>query len=180
MTFHSTILIIPGLGNSGPAHWQSLWEKQFNFTRLEQTEWETPDCADWVEAINNEVKKHNPTEVILVAHSAACAAVAIWAQKFNTKIKGALLVAPGDPDADTFPPGTTGFAPMPLIKLPFPSMVVASTNDYYVSLDRAKLFAESWGSEFVNIGEKGHINTSAGFGEWDEGLEFLKNLDNAI
>ena len=177
MTFNSTILIIPGIGNSGPQHWQTLWEKQFNFTHVEQTDWDTPNCADWIENINNEVKKHNPGEVILVAHSAACAAVSIWAQKFNIKIKGALLVAPANPDPETFPKDATGFAPMPLIKLPFRSIVVSSTNDYYVSLDHAKLFAESWGSEFINVGEKGHINTSAGFGEWDEGLEFLKQLD---
>jgi uncharacterized protein len=178
MHFHSTLLIIPGIGNSGQHHWQSLWEKEFNFTRVEQTEWETPNCTDWIENINNEVKKLNAADVILVGHSAACAAIAHWAQKFNTKIKGALLVAPGDPDADTFPKGTIGFAPMPIFKLPFPSIVAASSNDYYVTLDRAKLFAESWGSEFINVGVKGHINTSAGFGEWDEGLEILKKLDS--
>src|ERR1700694_1048274 len=142
MTFNSTILIIPGLGNSGPQHWQSIWENRFNFTRVEQNDWETPVCSDWIENINNEVKKHDPSTVILVGHSLACATIAYWAQKFNVSIKGALLVALSDTEADTYPTGTTGFTPVPLIKLPFPSIAAASNNDYYVRPERAKLFAE--------------------------------------
>jgi len=177
MTFRSTILIIPGLGNSGPQHWQSLWETEFNFTRVEQKEWDTPVCTDWIENINNEVNKHDPANVILVGHSLACTTIAYWAQKFNIKIKGALLVAPSDTEADTYPPGTTGFKPVPLIKLPFKSIVAASTNDYYVRFERAKLFADSWGSELINIGDAGHINVASGFGEWNKGLAILKQMD---
>jgi predicted alpha/beta hydrolase family esterase len=178
MTFQSTILIIPGLGNSGPQHWQSIWENKFNFTRVEQKEWDTPFCSDWIEAINNEVKKHDPANVILVGHSLACSTIAYWALKFDIKIKGALLVGPSDTEADTYPQGTTGFKPVPLFNLPFKSIVVASTNDFYVKFDRAEHFAESWGSELINIGDAGHINVSSGFGEWNEGLEILKKLDS--
>jgi len=178
MHFQSTILIIPGLGNSGPQHWQSIWEQKFNFTRIQQNDWETPVCADWVENINNEVKKHNATDVILVGHSLACTAIAYWVQQFNIKIKGALLVAPSDTEADTYPPGTTGFTPVPLIQLPFKSIVVASSNDYYVTLNRARQFADSWGSEWVNIGEAGHINSASNLGEWQQGLQLLKNLSS--
>ena len=177
MTFNSTILIIPGLGNSGPQHWQSLWENKFNFTRIEQLDWETPFCSDWIGTINNEIKKHEAANVILVGNSLACTAIAYWAYKFDIKIKGALLVGPSDTEADTYPPGTTGFKPVPLFNLPFKSIVVASTNDYYVRFERAKLFADSWGSELINIGDAGHINVSSGFGGWDEGLEILKRLD---
>ena len=178
MHFRSTILTIPGLGGSGSAHWQTLWEKQFNFIRVEQKDWDTPVCAHWVENINNEVAKHNPTDVILVAHSLACNTIAYWAQKYNTPIKAALLVAPADTEADSFPTGTTGFAPMVLSRLPFKTITVASTNDFYVTIARAELFAQSWGSEFVNIGEAGHINVGSGYGEWDFGLEVLKRLDS--
>lgn len=177
MNFQSTILILPGLGNSGPQHWQSIWETKFNFIRIEQQDWETPFCSDWIETINNEIKKHDAANVILVGHSLACTAIAYWAYKFDIKIKGALLVGPSDTEADTYPSGTTGFKPVPLFNLPFKSIAVASTNDYYVRYERAKLFADSWGSDLVNIGDAGHINVSSGFGEWDEGLELLKRLD---
>jgi predicted alpha/beta hydrolase family esterase len=178
-TFKSVILTIPGLGGSGPLHWQSAWERKFHFKRVEQADWDTPFCSDWIAAINSEVKKHHADNVILAAHSLACTTVAYWALKFDVKIKGALLVAPSDTEADTFPEGTTGFTPVPLFTLPFKSIVVASTNDFFVTTERATLFAERWGSELVNIGNAGHINVAAGFGEWSEGIEILKRLDFA-
>ena len=177
MTFNSTILILPGLGNSGPQHWQSIWERKFNFKRVEQQEWDAPFCSDWIEEINNEIKKHNPADVILVAHSSSCTAIAYWALKFDVKIKGALIVAPSDTEADTYPQGTTGFKPVPLFNLPFKSIVVASTNDFYVTEERARHFAENWGSELVILNNAGHINVASGFGDWHEGLDILKRLD---
>ena len=65
---------------------------------------------------------------------------------------------------------------IPLDKLPFKSVVAASENDEYVSLERARQFADAWGSEFINVGAKGHINANSGFGEWNEGLELFKKL----
>jgi len=177
MTFTSTILIHPGLGNSGPQHWQSLWEKQFGFERVEQHDWDTPVCSDWTATLNSYVEKYYPADVIIVAHSLACASVAYWAQKYRMRIKGALLVALSDTEADTLPAGTTGFSPMPLDKLPFPSIAVISNNDFYVKPEGAAQFATAWGSQIVNIGDAGHINTDAGFGEWPQGLELLKQLD---
>jgi len=176
--FNSTILTLPGIGGSGPQHWQSLWEKEYGFKRIEQTDWNTPVLTDWLATINQELSKHDPKDVILVGHSAVCVAIAYWAQQYKTSIKGALLVAPADGDAESFPPGTSGFKPVPMDKLPFPSIVVTSVNDQFVTPGRAALFAQAWGSELVNIGDAGHINVASGFGEWDAGLEILKRLDD--
>ena len=178
--FKSTILTLPGIGGSGPQHWQSLWEKEYGFIRVEQKDWETPSCSDWVASIHNSVSKYDPQTVILVGHSAVCTPIAYWARQYNISIKAALLVAPADAEADTFPAGASGFSPMSLMKLPFPSIVVASTNDYFVTLDRAAQFANAWGSELVNVDEAGHINVASGFGEWREGLEILKTLDRLV
>lgn len=172
-------LTVPGVTNSSPQHWQSLWEKEFpeKFRRIEQKDWERPVYADWIETIETEVQKEAPEKVVLVAHSLGCTAVAHWARKFGTKIKGALLVAPSDCEAENYTFDTKGFAPIPLERLPFKSLVVASTNDEYVSLKRARQFADAWESAFINVGAKGHINAGSGFGEWNEGLEFLRKLD---
>jgi predicted alpha/beta hydrolase family esterase len=175
--FKSTIFIIPGLGNSGPEHWQSLWEKRFGFTRVEQADWETPVCSDWVANLQSYLEAHNPADVILVGHSLACSTIAYWAKEYNVAIKGALLVAPSDTEADSYPTGTSGFAPVPLLKLPFKSIVVASTSDFYVSYNRVELFADSWGSKLINIGTAGHINAASNLGEWEQGLAFLRELD---
>ncbi|MDB5025993.1 MAG: alpha/beta hydrolase [Mucilaginibacter sp.] len=176
--FKSTILTLPGIGGSGPQHWQTLWEDEYGFTRIEQRDWETPTRADWVANIQKVVSGYDPKAVILVGHSAVCGAIVEWTQQYPTKIKGALLVAPADPEAETFPGGAHGFAPMPLAALPFPSIVVASANDYFASVERTKQFARAWGSEHVNVGQAGHINVSSGFGQWNRGLEILKKLDS--
>jgi predicted alpha/beta hydrolase family esterase len=178
MNFKSRIFILPGLGNSGEQHWQTLWEKRFpSFTRINQHNWDTPECNDWIHQIQKTLAPFNAEEVILVGHSLACCTVAFWSLQYKQKIKGALLVAPSDTEADTYPPGTSGFKPMPLHKLPFKSIVVASSDDYYVSIEKAKTFAESWGSKFIDIGNAGHINASSSLGEWQYGLDLLKKLD---
>lgn len=171
-------LTVPGVTNSGPLHWQSFWEKRFpdDFRRIQQSNWETPTCEDWITTIEREVQSEGPENVILLAHSLGCAAVAHWAKRFGTGIKGAFLVAPSDCEAPTYTFDTKGFAPIPLDTLPFPSLVVASTNDEYIAFDRARHFAKAWGSDFVSIGEAGHINGNSGHGEWPEGLELLKRV----
>jgi len=176
--FNSTILILPGLGNSGEGHWQTIWENTFGFIRVQQANWEAPVCNEWIDTIDKEVLKYDLSNVILVAHSLANTTVAAWAKKYNRKIKGALLVAPSDTEAESYPTGTTGFNPMHLNKLPFRSIAVSSENDFYVTAERAKYFATCWGSELVSIGDAGHINTLSGYGEWKQGLQFLQKLDN--
>ena len=177
MKFKSTILILPGLGNSGEGHWQTNWENEFGFSRVNQRDWDTPVKDGWVDGIQREVEKHDPSSVILVGHSLACSTIVFWSQKFATKIKGALLVAPSDTESEVYPPGTTGFKPMPLTKLPFRSTVIASSNDQYVSVERANEFANACGSKLILLNDAGHINVAAGFGNWSGGLEFLKELE---
>lgn len=169
--------MLPGLGNSGEGHWQTLWQQQFGFKRVEQSEWDAPVCNTWIDTIDAAVIQHEISNVILVAHSLASTTVAAWAKKYNRPIKGALMVAPSDTEAETYPPGTTGFNPMCLVKLPFPSITVMSENDYYVKPERAKYFADCWGSKLGSIGNAGHINVASGYGKWDDGLQYLKALD---
>jgi uncharacterized protein len=177
MKFKSTIFILPGLGNSGDGHWQTIWEKQFGFTRINQREWETPGREEWVDTIQSEISKHEPSTVILVGHSLACSAIGYWSKKFPTQIKGALLVAPSDTESEVYPGGTTGFKPMPLDKLPFTTTIISSTNDVYVSIERANQFSNAWGSKLILLPDAGHINVAAGFGKWPGGIDFLKELD---
>jgi predicted alpha/beta hydrolase family esterase len=59
---------------------------------------------------------------------------------------------------------------MPLAPLPFPALLVASSNDPYCSIERARLLAERWGAAFVEGGDLGHINAASGHGPWPEGV----------
>jgi predicted alpha/beta hydrolase family esterase len=174
-----TILIIPGLHNSGPDHWQSHFERELeNCIRIEQTEWKKPVCNDWITNLDNAVQKYG-TQVVLAAHSMGCATVAHWAAKYQRLIAGALLVGPSDVEAPTYPFETTGFVPIPLSKLPFRTIVVASRNDRFVSFERAQYFAHCWGAELEDAGDAGHLNTDAGYGPWPRGKELLRKLTRA-
>lgn len=172
-------LILPGLSNSGPEHWQSLWEREDpSCRRVEQAEWESPRCADWVTTLDDSVAQ-STDPVVLVAHSSSCALVAHWARDASAenlrRVRGALLVSPSDPEGPNYPEGPTG-TPMPLQRLPFPSIVVASRDDIYVSMERAREYAAAWGSELVDLGDAGHINAASGLGSWPAGYGLLQRL----
>jgi predicted alpha/beta hydrolase family esterase len=164
------------LGGSGPDHWQSYFERQNpDFTRIEQREWDAPAKAEWVTTIEQGLASEDLSNVILIAHSLGCATVAHWAATYGHRIKGALLVAPADVETPHFASlSATGFGPMPLQRLPFPSKVVTSTTDQWVTEARARQFAEAWGSELVVIGDAGHINMASGYGAWPAGLALLQ------
>jgi predicted alpha/beta hydrolase family esterase len=54
--------------------------------------------------------------------------------------------------------------------------VLASRDDPYVTLDRARSFARDWGAVFVDLGTCGHINAASGLGDWPEGRRYLADL----
>ena len=174
------VLILPGLFNSGAEHWQSQWEQRFSgLKRVKQTDWQTPTCADWVQRLHEKVTA-SERPVALVAHSLACTLIARWAHEYpdiaQKMVRGALLVAPSDTEADSYPGGTHGFTPMPLNLLPFESITVASTDDPYVSVERAKMFSDAWGSTLVHLPNAGHINGERGYGKWPQGIDLLFKL----
>jgi serine hydrolase len=170
------VLLLPGLYNSGPDHWQSHWEtSEPGFQRLVQDDWNTPALDDWIQRLDQAVAAAG-SGVVLAAHSASCILVAAWAARPGRTVRGALLVAPSDSEAPSAPAGPTGFAPMPRGRLPFPSIVVASSNDPYVTLDRATELARWWGSRLVSVGALGHINSASRLGGWPRGRALLEEL----
>lgn len=175
-------LTIPGLASSGAKHWQTIWEKQhpYLFNRVEQDNWDLPVLSAWVEKLQSYIENlRQPT--VLVAHSLGCLTVAHWAQQYDSPlVKGALLVAPADAEYAERLSFVEGFNPIPVTALPFESVVVASTNDIYASIERSEYFANNWGSTFLNIGAQGHINASSGFGEWKEGKVILDRFVNIL
>ena len=176
------VLVLPGLYDSGPAHWQSLWQAQATtrlVERVVQREWAAPRCADWVARLT-QVMRESTHDVVLVTHSSACGMVAHWAREapldLLMRVRGALLVAPSDPLSAVYPSGPTGFAPVPLHTLPFPSTVVASRTDEYVTFAQAEQYAAAWGSRLWDLGNAGHINADAGYGAWPEGWRVVEAM----
>ncbi|CDP50441.1 hypothetical protein [Devosia sp. DBB001] len=171
------ILIVPGLGDSGPEHWQRRWGSRFSTGQvIEQQDWEHPKLEDWVSTIERSIIMAT-RPVILIAHSLGVPAVVHTAQRLkDTKVRGAFLVAPPDLDNPAAPKATAPFKDVPRDPLPFPSMLVASSDDPYCSLERAVEFATCWASDFHDAGPSGHINTASGHGPWPEGLLMFTRL----
>lgn len=175
-----TALVLPGLGDSGPDHWQSQWERRDpTIQRVVQTEWDAPHREDWVACLDAALVSMD-APVVLVAHSTACLLVAHWAvgasPARHARVRAALLVAPSDPEGPAYPIGPQGFAPVPLVRLPFPTIVVASDDDPYARLARARAFVDAWGSRWVQLAGAGHVNAASGHGAWPEGWALLEEL----
>ena len=171
----TTVLILPGYGGSGPSHWQSRWQEQDpDFVRVAMPSWENPLLDDWLAALGAEVRACASPPVV-VAHSLGCLAVAHFAAG-GGQLRGALLVAPPDPDGPLFPEDARDFGPPPRTRIAFPTVVLASTTDPYASLAFSRRCAEAWGSEWVEVGAVGHINGESGLGSWPEGRAMLERL----
>ena len=179
----TTVVIVPGLRDHVPDHWQTLLEPRLpKAVAVPRREGDKLSCARWVEALDRTLScVEGP--VVLVAHSAGVMMVVHWAQRHRRPIKGALLAVPPDfeqPLPDGYPTPDTlrqnGWLPTPRTQLPFPSIVAASGNDPLGRIDRVEALACAWGSRFVDVGNVGHLNPAAGFGEWRPAEAIIREL----
>lgn len=170
---HSTtlpVLVQPGLRSSGPAHWQTLWERRHpGWRRVEQQDWAVADLDVWADRLQLAIRGAG-APVLIVAHSFGCLVTAHLGGLFPAGIAAALLVAPANPEKF----GIAGRLPQG--PLAFPTHVIASANDPWMPLQLAQHWALCWGAVFTGIGEAGHINAESGFGEWPRGLQLLDQL----
>jgi predicted alpha/beta hydrolase family esterase len=178
MNHNLDVLILPGWGDSGPEHWQSLWLNESpRFKRVVQRDWIQSNLDEWVEMLNAYVSACT-RPAVLVGHSLSSILIPHWTQRHDvSKVIGALIVAPTDVERrETCPPETWGFGPIPRVRLPFTSIVVVGEDDPYCDLKIAEALARVWGAEFRNLGKVQHINVASGFGPWSEGKELLETL----
>ena len=177
------VLVLPGWQNSGPQHWQSRWELLHGYRRVEQHDWMRPLRGDWITRLEEVVLEHRAGDpdhrgIVLVAHSLGCQLAAAWAacSRHHDRIRGALLVAPGDPQREALRGVLASWSPPVLQALPFPSLLLASQDDPYCSFARAREFAAAWNSEFIDYGLRGHINAESGLGDWPQGHRLVQQL----
>lgn len=173
----ANVLVLPGWQGSGPQHWQTLWEQRHGYARVEQHDWMRPLRGDWIARLEDVVLGADE-QVVLVAHSLGCILVAAWASvsRSTGRVKGALLVAPGDVEREELQGPLRSWSPIPRERLPFRSVLVASRNDPYCTYHRAAGFAQAWGSQCIDHGDAGHINADSHLGSWPEGHVLLQDL----
>lgn len=178
------VLIIPGLHNSGDAHWQTWLQGQYKgAVRVNQQHWDRPDLDAWSARIGQVIARARPdSQWIAVAHSFGCLALAHYISssarhqhESRPGIHAALMVAPADPIKfgldHRLPQSGLGLA----------STVIGSENDPWMPLQRAQAWADRWGARFQNLGAAGHVNTESGYGPWplarfkvDEMIRYLQ------
>ncbi len=147
----TSIIIVPGWRDSGPGHWQTLWAERLpQARRVVQDDWHTPTRSAWVARLEETVLEQ-PGPVVIVAHSLGCITTAHMKPEAAARVRGALLVAPADPERRAV---LSDFAPVPYAALPYRSILVASSNDPYCPIRLAGAYARAWGSEFVRLAER--------------------------
>ena len=176
------VLTVPGLGNSGESHWQTIWEQERDDChRVEMGSWDKPHRNTWVNKLNLAIHQAG-RPAVLVAHSLGCLAVAWWAEyerpAFGNPVVGALLVAPPDVDLPGADPRIAPFGICPRNPLPFPAFLAASQDDPWCSLKTARSLARDWQARFAFAGAIGHINAASDIGGWDFGRLLLDQLLN--
>jgi uncharacterized protein len=182
----TTVLIVPGLREHVPEHWQTQLQARLPRARtVPPLEHDKLSCAARVAAIRKALADIEGP-VIFVAHSAGAMMVVHWAALHAAErpIKGALLAAPPDlesPMPEPYPRlealAANGWLPVPRRPLAFPAIVAASSNDPLASFARVAAMASDWHATLVDLGEVGHLNPASGFGEWARAEEFIRTLD---
>lgn len=164
------VIIIPGLHDSSPDHWQSRWQRRNpEFARVRQRDWTQPNLPEWAAQVDR-ARQADPRPALLVAHSFGCLAAVHSLARDGANVAGALLVAPADPDKF----GVA--ASLPALALPCPAILVRSDNDPWMRAERAGQWAARWHAELVEAGAAGHINAESGLGDWDDGVALLRRL----
>jgi predicted alpha/beta hydrolase family esterase len=171
------LVIVPGLHGSGAGHWQTWLHGQMAASvRVEQDDWSEPDLERWSARVADTVAALGPGPHVIVAHSFGClATVRATLGRPRLDVAQVLLVAPAEPDR-------FGVAhALPQARLGLPSCVVGSETDPWMSPTQAHAWALRWGSDWINLGDAGHVNVASGHGafplarEWAAGA--LDRLD---
>jgi predicted alpha/beta hydrolase family esterase len=173
-------IIVPGWNGSDSAHWQSVWETDWlpGATRIAPASWTHPERDDWVDAIGRSVRASDGDEVVLVAHSLGCYAVAHWLASAphddRASVRGAFLVAPPDQEAESYPAELLStFLDSNPVAVSVPGVLVASDDDPYCTLDAAARKADDWQLPLVSTGPLGHINSDSNLADWPLGQRLL-------
>jgi predicted alpha/beta hydrolase family esterase len=177
-----TLVIVPGLRGHVEDHWQTrLAAKLPDVVVVPSFDRAKRDLAGRIEDLDR-VVRDAAHPVTIVAHSAGVLTTLHWAGRHDRPVRGALLATPPDL-ARPLPPQyptlgeleDSGWIPVPRARLPFPSIVAASTDDELSDFDGLRSLAEAWGSRFIDIGPVGHLNPASGYGDWP-GAEALLHV----
>jgi predicted alpha/beta hydrolase family esterase len=171
-----TYVFVAGIGNSGAEHWQSRWYGRADEgVWVEHASWDNPVRDEWVKDLDDALRAIAGPRIV-IAHSLGCSLLIEWASQHDCdELAGAFLVSVPDVHGSAFPPEAIGFGAPHYVPLPFETVVVASEDDPYGSLEHCSSVAERIGARLVTVGRKGHINADSALGDWDEGWAVFRD-----
>ena len=173
------VLLVPGINNSGPAHWQSIWQQCHpDVRRVAQRDWDHPVCDEWTDALDRAIAVAGEPPII-VAHSLGCLVAAHWAARSKRAVHSMVLVAVPDPEGPAFPVQAHGFAPLPRELGGTRVTLVSSTDDPYSSPAFTARCVADWQAEHVSLGAAGHINSESALGAWPQGWSLISRWRDA-
>ena len=174
------VLLLPGLDNSPPRHWQSHSQQLSHCRRVALGDWDRPRLHEWVPALDRAVRRARGPSVLLAPAWDAwpppggrpCAG----SMRFATRFAAPCSLHRRMPTRSTPIRAFATSARCRGCSLPLRSILVASRSDPYAPFARSELMAACWGSELVDAGEAGHLNAEFGLYEWTQGLRLLARL----
>ncbi len=169
-------LLVPGRGIPLPQHWMRQWAAADPAFRWAPEPPGPPYVADTAVAALHAAVTADDGPAVLVAHSAGCLTVALWAgAHHHGPVIGALLVTPPFVDDDRDREGVV-VGRVPRSRLPFRTILVASTNDPYTTVGQFQDYARDWGAELHDAGAVGHLDSATGYGPWPDGERLVRSL----
>ena len=178
-----SVVLSPGLHDSGPGAWMSLWQEAAqqagqDWRRVVQADWDDPDPDGWAAALAATVEEaRGARPVLAIGHSLGALAIARAALTGVLRpVAGAFLVAPPDTGQPLTPDEIARWGEGPWGTLPFPGALVASRDDPRCGYAHAATLARSWGAELLDAGLAGHITEDDGHGPWAEGQAMLRDF----
>ena len=170
------VLILHGLGGSDYPHWQAclaadLIKQHYTVSFPVMPSRDNPKLDEWKECLKKELAHFNPD--IVICHSLANVLWFHTCDELDISLEKLMLVAPVSRSRVVEAAST--FYPYPIAKdLKAKDIIMlASTNDPYMSEEEALDLKEELNVEINVLKNAGHINADSGFGSHDFALDWL-------
>ena len=173
------VLLLHGWGGSDAPHWQSwlageIAKEYGTVSFLKLSNFDMPDLNLWKKELMEHLEVFQPD--IVICHSLANI---LWFHlchdEILTEIQKLYLVAP--PSLACKIQELQSFFPLTLPTNLYAkrSLLIASSNDPYMSAEEAQKIAKVLKIDLHMMQEAGHINTASGFGAWPWMLEEISS-----
>lgn len=168
------VLIVHGLGGSGPDHWQTwlsrrLRERGLSVSYMDLPDPDAPALEPWVAGLDGEVTRLGPEKLAVACHSLGAVTWLHLAARVHRRLaERVLLVAP--PSAGSGVEEIAEFVPAPfdaeaVARAADSTRVVCADSGDPYRPEGPELF-EPLGVPIDVVAGGGHLNTDAGYGAW--------------